>query len=62
MSRRLPKYVNGFVDRHGRSRHYLRLPGQKAVSFPGLPYSTEFMTAYAEAMGEITTDKKRIVL
>jgi hypothetical protein len=46
---RLPKYVHGFVDRHGRARHYFRRTGFKRVALPGLPWSTEFMDAYGAA-------------
>lgn len=49
MMRRLPKYVHGFVDRHGRSRHYFRRAGFKPVSLPGLPWSQEFMEALTAA-------------
>jgi integrase len=47
---RLPKYVHGYIDRHGRPRHYLRRPGRKKVPLPGLPHSTEFMDAYESAL------------
>jgi integrase len=47
---RLPRYVHGYLDRHGRPRHYLRRPGRKEVPLPGLPWSTEFMDAYDAAM------------
>jgi integrase len=48
---RPPKFVQGFVDRHGKSRFYFRRPGFKRVPLPGLPWSPEFMTAYESAMG-----------
>ena len=48
--RRLPKFVHGYLDRHGKPRHYLRRPGRVRISLPGLPWSEEFMTAYAAAM------------
>jgi integrase len=48
--RRLPKYVHGYVDRHGKPRHYLRRPGRKEIPLPGLPWSTEFMDAYEAAL------------
>jgi len=51
---RLPKYVHGFVDRHGKPRFYLRRKGNQKVPLPGLPYSTAFMDAYAEAMAAQT--------
>src|SRR5262245_45352517 len=48
--RRPPKYVQGFIDRHGRSRYYLRRPGHKSVPLPGLPWSPSFMAAYETAI------------
>jgi integrase len=48
--RRPPKYVQGFIDRHGKPRYYLRRPGHKQVRLPGLPWSPSFMTAYQAAM------------
>ena len=50
MMRRLPKFVHGYLDRHGRPRHYLRRPGRVQCSLLGLPWSEEFMTAYTAAM------------
>lgn len=47
---KLPDYVHAFNDRHGRPRHYLRRPGYKRVPLPGLPWSPEFMEAYAMGM------------
>jgi len=49
---RLPRYVHGYLDRHGKARHYLRRPGRKKVPLPGLPWSTEFMDAYEAAMAQ----------
>jgi integrase len=43
---KLPPYVHGFVDRHGRPRFYFRRPGFRRVALPGLPWSPEFMRAY----------------
>jgi hypothetical protein len=48
--RHLPRYVHGYLDRHGKPRHYFRRPGFKQLALPGLPFSAEFMAAYAEAM------------
>jgi integrase len=45
-----PKYVHGFVDRHGKPRFYFRRAGFKKVRLPGLPWSPEFMAAYEEAL------------
>jgi integrase len=50
MRPRLPQFVQAFVDRHGRPRHYLRRPGFKLVALPGLPWSEEFMAAYNAAL------------
>jgi integrase len=47
---RLPRFVNGFTDRHGKARYYFRRPALKAMALPGLPYSTEFMDADALAL------------
>jgi integrase len=47
---KLPPHINGFVDRYGHARYYVRRPGHKNVRLPGLPWSQEFMTAYAEAV------------
>src|SRR4051812_13293115 len=47
---RLPRYVHGYLDRHGKPRHYLRRAGRKEIALPGLPWSTEFMDAYELAM------------
>ena len=47
--RRPPKYVQGFIDRHGKARFYFRRAGFKTVSLPGLPWSPEFMSAYERA-------------
>ncbi len=47
--RKPPKYCQGFLDRHGRSRWYFRCPGFDRVALPGLPWSPEFMAAYEAA-------------
>ena len=47
---KLPRYVHGYVDRHGKPRFYYRRSGQKSLALPGLPWSPEFMAAYATAM------------
>ncbi len=49
---KLPRYVHGFVDRHGKARHYFRRAGFDRVPLPGLPWSPEFMAAYHKAMAE----------
>jgi integrase len=48
--RRLPKFVHGFIDRHGKPRFYFRRAGHKKFPLPGLPWSPEFMAAYQEAI------------
>jgi len=50
MANLLLKYVQQFVDRHGHPRFYFRRPGFKRVALPGMPRSSEFMNAYAEAL------------
>jgi integrase len=47
---KLPKYVQGWVDREGRSHHYFRRPGYPRVRLPGLPWSPAFMAAHEAAM------------
>jgi len=47
---RPPKYVQQFIDRHGKARFYFRRMGHKPVPLPGLPWSPEFMEAYEAAM------------
>jgi integrase len=47
---KLPRYVHGFIDRHGRPRHYLRRRCFKKIPLPGVPWSPEFMAAYQEAL------------
>jgi integrase len=49
--KRPPKFVQGFVDRHGIiARFYFRRAGFKSVPLPGLPWSPEFMAAYEAAL------------
>jgi integrase len=50
LMRRPPKFVHGFIDRHGKPRFYFRRAGFKRVPLPGLPWSPEFMTAYENAV------------
>ena len=44
------KHVHSFKDRHGKVRHYLRLPGVPSVALKGDPGSPEFMRAYYAAI------------
>jgi hypothetical protein len=48
--RRPPKFVHGFIDRHGRPRFYFRRAGFKKIPLPGLPWSPAFMEAYETAL------------
>jgi hypothetical protein len=50
MSRIKLQFVQAFVDRHGRARHYFRRRGRKQIPLPGLPGSDEFMAAYQAAV------------
>lgn len=47
------RHVHRFRDRHGRERHYLRVPGQKAIALPGPAGSPEFMSAYNQAIATL---------
>jgi integrase len=50
MRRRKPKYVHDYLDRHGRSRIYLRKPRHGRIALPGPLYADAFWTAYHAAM------------
>jgi integrase len=50
LMRRPPKFVHGFIDRHGKPRWYFRRAGFKQLPLPGLPWSPEFMSAYDQAL------------
>jgi integrase len=56
---KLPKYCIEDKDRYGNFRIYLRKPGHKKVRLEGVPWSTPFMDAYAEAMGS-TPDRPAV--
>jgi hypothetical protein len=47
---KLPRYVHGFIDRHGRARYYFRRKGYEGVKLDGLPWSPTFMAKYEEAL------------
>ena len=49
---KLPKYVHGFLDRHGKPRFYFRRAGFEAKRLRGLPYSSEFMRDYESVMAD----------
>jgi enterobacteria phage integrase len=53
MTRIRLRYVNEFVDRHGKVRYYFRRPGSRSVKLPGLPGSIEFMDAYQAALATV---------
>ena len=55
--RKLPHRVNGFTDRHGKPRYYLRMSGVKPVALPGLPWSQAMMTALDAAMAGLPAPK-----
>src|SRR5262245_31950077 len=44
------KYIHEFVDRHGKVRRYVRLPGRKRVPLSGAPGTSEFMELYQSAV------------
>ena len=50
MGLKLPRFVHGFVDRHGKPRFYFRRLGFESKALHGLPYSAEFMSDYEAAM------------
>lgn len=50
MGLKLPRFVHGFVDRHGKPRFYFRRPGFESKGLHGLPYSAEFMSDYEAAL------------
>jgi integrase len=54
------EFVQAFIDRHGRVRHYFRRRGFKRVPLPGLPGSDEFMAAYRAALGAETAPRIEI--
>ena len=53
MARIKLRYVNEFIDRHGKVRYYFRRPGSRSVKLPGLPGSIEFMSAYQAALATV---------
>jgi integrase len=53
MARIKLKYVNGFVDRHGKVRYYFRRPGSRSVKLLGIPGSIEFMDANQAALAAV---------
>jgi integrase len=49
-------YVQAFVDRHGRVRHYFRRRGFPRMPLPGAPGSDEFMDAYRQALAGVASE------
>ena len=54
------QFVQAFVDRHGRVRHYFRRRGFKRVSLPGLPGSEGFMAAYQAALAGVELEPAKV--
>src|SRR4030088_141946 len=50
LMKRPPKFVQSFIDRHGKARFYFRRVGVNTVPLPGLPWSPEFMAVYEVAL------------
>lgn len=57
MARMVLRYVEEFIDRHGKVRRYFRRGGKRVCRLPGLPGSAEFMAAYQTAVDGITVPK-----
>ena len=56
MTRFRLKYTHEFLDRYGKPRRYARPPGAKqATPLPGVPGSSEFMSAYYAALAAAAT-------
>jgi integrase len=53
-------FVQSFIDRHGRVRHYFRRRGFKRVPLRGLPGSEQFMAAYQAAVAGLTAEPVKI--
>src|SRR5262245_38852244 len=47
------RYVNEYLDRHGKVRRYFRRPGSRGVKLPGPVGSIEFMDAYKTALAAV---------
>jgi integrase len=52
---KLPRYVQGWVDREGRPYHFFRRAGYPRVRLPGLPWSPGFMAVYQSALDSAST-------
>lgn len=51
------KHINSFVDRHGRRRNYLRLPGKKSIELKSPPGTMEFVDEYQHAVERARSTK-----
>jgi integrase len=60
MTRIKLKYVEQFIDRHGKPRFYFRRAGYKRTPLPGLPGSAEFMEAYQAALDGLGAQRAHI--
>jgi integrase len=47
------KHVHTYVDRHGRKRSYLRIPGRPGMKLDGCAGSPEFMASYNAAIANL---------
>ncbi|MCX5478491.1 site-specific integrase [Kaistia geumhonensis] len=59
MPRKLPPFCVEDVDRYGKVRIYLRRKGERKIRIEGVPWSTEFMDAYAAALAGSLDDEGR---
>jgi integrase len=50
------RYVQAFVDRHGKVRHYYLRHGYPRAPLPGAPGSEEFMDAYRAALAGVARE------
>lgn len=53
------RYVDSFVDKTGKVRHYFRRPKGARIALPGLPGSAEFMEAYQAALSDASAAQKK---
>jgi hypothetical protein len=60
MRHRKPRFINEYIDRHGRPRVYLRRPGSPQVALPTPLYSQAFWTAYHAAMDDNPVKASRL--
>lgn len=54
MTRRLPRYVSEFVDRHGKTHVRFRRTGQASYYFASVPWTAEFMQEYQACMDRVS--------